>query len=420
MSGIPVAALTSPRPSSLPAGGAASYSVDTGRVATSGSDLGRIVWRGQALTIVTLGIYRFWYRTNLRRWYWRNTIVGGDGFEYRGTPRELFIGFLVAVAITLPLYFAGALAALFFASEAAGNIATVVGVGLLGVLAQYGAYRSRRFRLTRTVWRGLRFDQTGSPWRYAFVSLGWVLAIVLTLGLLLPLARRAFEAIKVRNTVFGTATGSFRATAGGLMLRWLPLWFALIALMLAMFYFIGVSGLADGDDAELTLEAALAPLSLIGMIVVFCLGWPIYRAAEFRTFAGGSTIGPVAFRSDLGALALYGMYVRFGLLVIALGLAGLILASVLFAALFTSLRSGGPSAAIGAPAIGAGALFYLGGAYLFMSLKELVLNQAFWRRAAESITVTGLNAIAGITARPGDDEMATGEGLADALDFGGV
>ena len=47
------------------------------------------------LTIVTLGIYRFWAKTRIRRYLWSHTEFLGDRFEYTGTGKELLIGFLI-------------------------------------------------------------------------------------------------------------------------------------------------------------------------------------------------------------------------------------------------------------------------------------------------------------------------------------
>ena len=55
-----------------------------------------VVWTG-ALTVVTLGIYRFWARTRLRRYIWSSIMPGGDSFEYTGTGLEKFLGFLIAL-----------------------------------------------------------------------------------------------------------------------------------------------------------------------------------------------------------------------------------------------------------------------------------------------------------------------------------
>ena len=63
-------------------------SLEAGRIATSGGVrfLGqrRSYWRplirGTALLMVTLGIYRFWLATDVRRFLWSNTEIAGAPF----------------------------------------------------------------------------------------------------------------------------------------------------------------------------------------------------------------------------------------------------------------------------------------------------------------------------------------------------
>src|SRR5258705_12545038 len=75
-------------------------------VAFSGSrsDFFHLVKRGAGLEFVTLGFYRFWLTTDIRRHLWANTQIQGDGAEYTGRGKELLIGFLVALAILVPVY----------------------------------------------------------------------------------------------------------------------------------------------------------------------------------------------------------------------------------------------------------------------------------------------------------------------------
>ena len=87
---------------------------------------------------------------------------------------------------------------------------------LLAVLGQYAVYRARRYRLTRTIYRGVRFHQTGSAWRYAVCALFWWAMIVLTLGLAYPFAQARLERFKMRNTYLRrSARAASRARAGG-------------------------------------------------------------------------------------------------------------------------------------------------------------------------------------------------------------
>ena len=41
----------------------------------------RLLIRGAALLAVTLGIYRFWFATDVRRFLWSNTEVSGETLE---------------------------------------------------------------------------------------------------------------------------------------------------------------------------------------------------------------------------------------------------------------------------------------------------------------------------------------------------
>src|ERR1700751_6049490 len=64
----------------------------------------KIILRGALLQLVTAGIYRFWLTTDARRFLWANTEIGGDSLEYAGTAMELFLGFLMAIALLIPVY----------------------------------------------------------------------------------------------------------------------------------------------------------------------------------------------------------------------------------------------------------------------------------------------------------------------------
>src|SRR2546425_4326666 len=131
----------------------------------------RLLARGAVLLMFTLGIYRFWLTTDIRRFLWSNTELLGETFEYTGTARELLLGFVMAIAILVPLY-----TAFFFIALSSGPIGEVSGLLsflLLALLGQYAIYRARRYRLTRTVYRGVQFHQTGSAWRYGVCGIFW-------------------------------------------------------------------------------------------------------------------------------------------------------------------------------------------------------------------------------------------------------
>ena len=50
--------------------------------------------RGAALLMVSLGLYRFWLMTDVRRFLWASTEIDGETLEYAGTPLELLLKFM--------------------------------------------------------------------------------------------------------------------------------------------------------------------------------------------------------------------------------------------------------------------------------------------------------------------------------------
>src|SRR5262249_2474759 len=115
-------------------------------------DFRRLVTRGAALELVTAGFYRFWLATDMRRHLWSNTSVDGDAAEYTGTSKELLLGFLFALAILAPIYLAYFILSLEV--ERFKAFASLPLMAFLYLFAQFAIYRARRYRLTRTAWRG--------------------------------------------------------------------------------------------------------------------------------------------------------------------------------------------------------------------------------------------------------------------------
>src|SRR6201999_388988 len=143
----------------------------------------RLVTRGAALELITVGFYRFWLATDMRRHLWSNTIIDGDAAEYTGRGRELLIGFLIAMAIIVPIYLAYFLVGL--EAERIRAFASFTLLLFFYVFGQFAIYRARRYRLTRTVWRGVRFWMDGSGWAYAARVALWGVLMLPTLGLIL-------------------------------------------------------------------------------------------------------------------------------------------------------------------------------------------------------------------------------------------
>jgi len=98
----------------------------------------------------------------MRRYLWSNTVIGTDAPEYTGTNRDLLIGFLVALAVLLPVQLGYFLIGVEV-SRWPSLVSLPVSIFLYS-FSKFADYRARRYRLTRTVWRGIRFSMMGSGW----------------------------------------------------------------------------------------------------------------------------------------------------------------------------------------------------------------------------------------------------------------
>src|SRR5262245_18047574 len=190
--------------------------------ATTGTLLGH-AFLNLLLNVVTLGFWRFWGRTRVRRYLWTHVAVAGDRLEYSGTGRELFRGFYRAVLVLLPVGLAvaaGQLAVSAFAPglEVAYGALTYLPVALLTSAARYSA---RRYRLSRTRWRGIRGTQVGSPWAYGWLATWSMLPVVLTLGLYHPYRWARLRSYELTNTFLGDRPLRFDGRGGDLLSPWL-------------------------------------------------------------------------------------------------------------------------------------------------------------------------------------------------------
>jgi uncharacterized membrane protein YjgN (DUF898 family) len=356
----------------------------------SRSEFFNLVKRGAGLEFVTLGFYRFWLTTDIRRHLWSNTQIDGDGAEYTGRGKELLIGFLVALAILVPIYLAYFLVGL--EAERVKAFASIPLVAFFYLFGQFAIFRARRYRLTRTVWRGVRFWMSGSGWIYALQASLWGLLSMVTLGLALPWRTAALERYKMRHSYYGDLQGSFEGTGWEFFKRGWWLWL-------------------------------LAPIAfLIYPLAPFIYG--AFKAVEWRWWLSGIRFGGVRIESSLPRSALIGLYWKVIGWIVVLGL--VFSAYMAAAAALVASMSGEPFAEFfksqefskSIPLLALVGLGYLAFALAMNVVIRVYLMRDLWVRVLGSVNISGLEAAADVAAR-GEMANALGEGFADGLDVGG-
>jgi uncharacterized membrane protein YjgN (DUF898 family) len=175
----------------------------------------RALWIGfytTLLNIVTLTIFRFWGRTQFRRALWAETRIGGEPIEYTGRGMELFVGFVIALfALTIPFIAVLALAQ-FFLDPVSAGIVIFVAYLFFFLLIGVALFLARRYHLSRTRYRGVRFAQTGSAWNYGLAVFGYGLLSAVTLGWYGPRARIKLSRALWSNAYYGSARFRFEDT----------------------------------------------------------------------------------------------------------------------------------------------------------------------------------------------------------------
>ncbi len=367
-----------------------------------------LLTRGVMLAIATFGFHRFWLVTDLRRHLWANTRVGPDAFEYTGTARELLTGFLMALAVLVP--FKVALTVLGLVAEAWQALSGFAFLAFGYLFAHYAAFRARRYRATRTVFRGLRFFVDGSAAAYAARAALWDALTVLSLGLAYPWRAAALERYRMRHTRYGSLRGDFTGTGWSLFKQGWWIWA------------IGLLGVA-GPVAALAAERLTGKPSLWGLTGLLLLAvpflYPVFLAVQTRWHLEGLRLGPVALETTLRKGTIYACYLRLALASMALSTAaGLTVLATLSFGMSLARRGGTPDLNLGSLLVlGLAAAFTLTLLAGYGALKRYFVLRGLWVAVAASSAAAGVAALDG-TLAAGQAAGSLGEGLADAFDVG--
>jgi uncharacterized membrane protein YjgN (DUF898 family) len=380
----------------------------------------RLALKNAILTILTLGIYRFWAKTWLRRFYWNNTRVAGAPLEYLGQPSELFIGFLIALAFLVPLGLIYALGS--FLTEASTGWRSVVDIlyfAVLLFLIQIAIYRMWRYRLSRTAWRGIRFGLDGVPLRFALRWLGWAIAMIATLGMAYPWMRVSLERYFWSHVRFGQTRFAIDAKGTGLLGPWLT--FVGLSIVLPIIPFVAATFYLGDSARELigleSLESwrefftqnmgvlVIGLVTLLAALLSVPMMYIWYRVREFRYFARTIQFDGCTFTSTLTARSIIGL----GVLTMVTMIFALIpvQAPLVFAGYTLGMSTGVTSIVL-----------FVVTLIVMQVVLAVIFQFGLFTRICATFTLSDSapfeSAVQSAVAGP-----ATGEGFADALDVGG-
>ncbi|MGE0238422.1 MAG: DUF898 family protein, partial [Parvibaculaceae bacterium] len=216
--------------------------------------LGQIALLNALLFVLTLTIYRFWAKTNVRRHIWSCVHINGEPLEYTGRGMELFLGALIVFGLfILPIFVVVLTMQLWLGPEHPALILVNL-VILLFVLVFWGMalYRARRYQLSRTLWRGIRGALVGSSWTYSLLYFGAMLLRSMTLGWSTPAMNLNLQERMTGDMRIGSMPFRFKGRAGPLYGSYAICWVTTLLVFLVLaglggFAFYGVFGDALGE-----------------------------------------------------------------------------------------------------------------------------------------------------------------------------
>jgi uncharacterized membrane protein YjgN (DUF898 family) len=211
-------------------------------------------------TLLTLGVYFFWGKARVRAYLFGATELEGDRFAFHGTGRELLVGFAKGVVVLfIPVALLSILPQVYGVPGEVTNALALL-LWLLGLLlvpvAMVGA---RRYRLSRTSWRGIRFSFRGRAREFVGIFVVGTILSSLTLGIYYPIFATQRQAFMIGHSYFGSRKLAF-----------------------------------DGRGRDL-----LAPFLVMLLLFLPTLGlaWFWFSARRQRYFTAHTRFGPTRFRS---------------------------------------------------------------------------------------------------------------------------
>jgi uncharacterized membrane protein YjgN (DUF898 family) len=239
----------------------------------SGAEYFRIWIVNLLLTVATLGIYSAWAKTRRLQYFYRNTQLAGASFDFRGDPKAILRGRILALLVLGAYHYA------FGFSLPAG----IVTVALLLAGLPFMMRSALRFRLANTWYRGLPFGFAGGIWQAyvvyflpaAIFTLPGALAAlsvdpkkigaVFLLYLCWPLMHGAMKGYQHKHLMYGDQQAAFPLATANLAKPYVKPILAgivMVVILVACFAYAGKAGKGDATDSEWIYAPAVGALLL--------------------------------------------------------------------------------------------------------------------------------------------------------------
>ncbi|WP_373741082.1 YjgN family protein [Neisseria sp.] len=240
------------------------------------------------LTIITLGIYSPWAKVRRMRYFYGNTQLGNDRFDFTALPSRILLGRIIAVV-------------LFTATSVLSNIDPLWALVMWGVIflvMPWLVRSSLRFRARNSKYGNSRFYFSASTGRTYWLFIKCLLVTVVSFGLLYPVALYWFKSYQIDNLHIGnlkfkmnSSIGSFYAAVLLPYGVFLAISFVVSIIFLLIAGIVGISSPNTFDPSTLTgLMIVVFYAFMLGFFVpltqgyLFCTTWHDVYTGRSRVY----------------------------------------------------------------------------------------------------------------------------------------
>lgn len=182
-----------------------------------GGDFFIIFLKNIFLTIVTLGVYKFWAQVEVNKFLYRNTEFSNSPFDFHGTGKEKFMGFLKAMLIIVPGIIGYAMLSTLLVSVFGPQVGQVISIillyGTILALQPLIMIGSKRYALSRTSWHQIRFSFHGKYKDLVLIMVKGAFLTGITFGIYSAWFFNELNHFNVNHSKFGNK--SFRYKGDG-------------------------------------------------------------------------------------------------------------------------------------------------------------------------------------------------------------
>ena len=247
-----------------------------------GFDLFSIFIVNVLLIVLTLGIYYFWGKVKIKRYLYSQLEFNGDRFSFHGTGKELFKGGVIAISVFV-LYNALSYLLESIDPHLATALGFILSIGLLFLILA-AIVLSRRYYLSRTSWRGIRFSFRGKIKDFAVLFIKGYFLSAITLGVYFPFFINEYQTFIISNSFFGNHSFKYEGRGKDILRHFI---IYLIGFLLGLMIFIaGYKVISASFDMSSFNTSAILPITivvLLGLVsILFPIFWFQYWFAKYK------------------------------------------------------------------------------------------------------------------------------------------